>query len=272
MSKLKAYLLYVYHSPRQLIIHLFFILGIVSLTAESHQESVLFQNIVRVARIQTKDQHDTVFVKKIMVMINKMMHDRNDIFMDTEELTLKAKLIHSVDADLMYGAGACGGFTKVLARSLKTAGYTTRIGQMQVNGEFGGHIFLETFLPSLQKWIVLDPLFLLVYTNPQGVWASFEEVHQNWDFYQKQIPTNIHYNYAYKYEGVRFTNWSKVPILGNLAYQTLKLIRGREFANAYSVRPVFLDSYRMYKWILAFGYYFYILISYRVIKERINKN
>jgi hypothetical protein len=76
-----------------------------------------------------------------MVLINKMMHDRSDIFMGTEELTLKNKLIHSVDADLMYGSGACGGFSKVLARSLKTAGYTTRIGQMLINGIYGGHLY-----------------------------------------------------------------------------------------------------------------------------------
>ena len=269
MLQLKTYLLYVYHSPRQLIIHLFFILAIVNLTVESHQESVLFQNIVRVAKIQTKGQHDTVFVKQIMVLINKMMHDRNDIFMDTEELTLKAKLIHSVDADLMYGAGACGGFSKVLARSLKTAGYTTRIGQMQVDGVYGGHILLETYLPSLQKWVVLDPLFLLIFTNPQGVWASFEEVHQNWDYYQKQIPNNINYKYNYKYEGLRYTNWSKVPVLGNLSFQILKLIKGEEFAKTYSLRPVLLDSYRMYKWIFGLCYYLYILISYRVIGKKL---
>ncbi len=268
MLKLKSYLLYVYHSPRQMIIHLCFILGLVSLTVESNQESVLFQNIVRVARIQTKGQHDTVFVKQIMVLINKMMHDRSDIFMGSEELSFKAKLIHSVDADLMYGAGACGGFSKVLARSLKTAGYTTRIGQMLVDGEYGGHILLEAYLPSLQKWVVLDPSFLLVYTNPQGVWASFEEVHQNWEYYKKQIPNNINYKYNYKYEGIRYTNWSKVPVLGNLSYQTLKLIRGEEFANTYSLRPVLLDSYRMYKWIMGFCYYVFILISYHRISRK----
>jgi len=270
MQYIKAYFLRVYHSPRQLIIHLLFLLSLAYFYTESNHETVLFKNIVKVAKIESAGKNDTVFVKNIMVSINKMMRDRNNIFNNTEELSIKAKLITSVDADLMYGAGACGGFTKVLARSLKMAGYTTRIGQMQVNGKYGGHILLETYLPSLQKWVIMDPLFLLVFTNPKGVWASFSEVHNNWPYYKTQIQHN--YNYNYNYEGIRYTNWSKVPFLGTMAYRTIELLKGKEYASTFSLRPYLLDSYRLYKWIIGMIYILYVFFSFLMFSKRKSVN
>ena len=258
MNLIKKYFLKVYHSPRQLLVHALLVISICYLQLESNHESALFQNIVRVSRAETAGKHDTVLVKHLMVSINKMMHDRNDIFKNTEQLSFKARFMLSVDADLMYGAGACGGFSKVFARALKAAGYTTRIGQMKVNGYFGGHILLETYITSLQKWVVMDPLFLLVFTNPNGLWASFKEVQDNWDYYKKQIYYN--YNYNYNYAGIRYTNWSKIPVLGNLMYKALVLVKGEEAANTISLRPYLLDHYRFWKWVLILLYVTYLIV------------
>jgi hypothetical protein len=257
MKFIKAYFLQVYHSPRQLLIHALLVISICYLQLESNHETALFQNIVRVSRAETAGKHDTVLIKHLMVSINKMMHDRNDIFKNTEQLSFKARFMQSVDADLMYGAGACGGFSKVFARALKAAGYSTRIGQMKVNGNYGGHILIETYIPSIHKWVVMDPLFLLVFTNPKGVWASFNEVHENWNYYKKQI----YYNYNYNYAGIRYTNWSKVPVLGSLVYKFLILEKGEEAANTVSLRPYLLDHYRFYKGVLMLFYGIYIVAS-----------
>jgi hypothetical protein len=259
MKFIKKYFLQVYHSPRQLLIHALIVISICYLQIESNHETVLFQNIVRVSRAETGGKHDTVLIKHLMISINKMMHDRNDIFKNTEQLSFKARFMQSVDADLMYGAGACGGFSKVFARALKAAGHTTRIGQMKVNGNYGGHILLETYLPSLQKWVVMDPLFLLVFTNPHGQWASFNEVHNNWDYYKKQIYYN--YNYNYNYAGIRYTNWSKIPLIGNVIYKALVLVKGEEDANTISLRPYLLDHYRFWKWVLIIVYGTFTIVS-----------
>jgi hypothetical protein len=269
MKFIKAYFLQVYHSPRQLLIHALLVISICYLQLESNHETALFQNIVRVSRSETAGKHDTVLIKHLMVSINKMMHDRNDIFKNTEQLSFKARFMQSVDADLMYGAGACGGFSKVFARALKASGYTTRIGQMKVNGSYGGHILLETYIPSLHKWVVMDPLFLLIFTNPKGDWASFNEVHDNWNYYKKQIYYNYNYNYNYNYAGIRYTNWSKVPVIGSLLYKGLVLVKGKEAANTISVRPYLLDHYRFYKWVLVGVYGVYTMASMVLLNKRI---
>ena len=267
MKFIKKSFLQVYHSPRQLLIHALLVISICYLQLESNHETALFQNIVRVSRAETAGKHDTVLIRHLMVSINKMMHDRNDIFKNTEQLSFKARFMQSVDADLMYGAGACGGFSKVFARALKAAGYNTRIGQMKVNGMYGGHILLETYINSLHKWVVMDPLFLLVFTNPKGEWASFNEVHDNWGYYKKQIYYN--YNYNYNYAGIRYTNWSKVPVLGSLVYNGLVLVKGKEAVNTISVRPYLLDHYRFYKWVLVLVYFLYIMLSIVILNKRI---
>ena len=258
---IKKYFLHVYHSPRQLLIHALLVISICYLQLESNHESALFQNIVRVSSAETAGKHDTLLIKHLMGSINKMMHDRNDVFKGIENLSFKARVFQSVDADLMYGAGACGGFSKVFARALKAAGYNTRIGQMKVNGAYGGHILLETYVPSLQKWVVMDPLFLLVFTNPNGQWASFNEVHNNWGYYKKQIYYN--YNYNYNYAGIRYTNWSKIPVLGNLVYKCLVLVK-EEAANTISLRPYLLDHYRFWKWVLIAFYGIYVAVSIKL--------
>jgi hypothetical protein len=267
MEFIKKYFLQVYHSPRQLLIHALLVITICYLQLESDHETALFQNIVRVSRAETAGKHDTVLIKHLMFSINKMMHDRNDIFKNTEQLSFKARFMQSVDADLMYGAGACGGFSKVFARALKATGYTTRIGQLKVNGIYGGHILLETYIPSLHKWVVMDPMFSLLFTNPKGEWASFNEVHDNWDYYKKQIYYN--YNYNYNYAGIRYTNWSKVPVIGSLLYKGLILVKGKEAANTISVRPYLLDHYRFYKWVLVIVYGMYVMASVMVLNKRI---
>ena len=80
MKFIKGYFLKVYHSPRQLLIHAFLMISICYLQIESNHESALFQNIVQVSRSETVGKHDTVLIKHLMFSINKMMHDRNDIF------------------------------------------------------------------------------------------------------------------------------------------------------------------------------------------------
>jgi hypothetical protein len=113
----------------------------------------------------------------------------------------------------------------------------------------------------------MDPMFLLVFTNPKGAWASFDEVHENWDYYKKQIYYN--YNYNYNYAGIRYTNWGKVPVLGNVLYKALVLVKGEEDANTISLRPYLLDHYRLWKWMLIVNFGFYILASL-VILNRAN--
>jgi hypothetical protein len=97
-------------------------------------------------------------------------------------------------------------------------------------------------------------------------------VHENWEYYKKKIYYNYNYNYNYNFAGIRYTNWSKVPILGSLVYKGLILAKGEEAANNISLRPYLLDHYRYLKWVLIMLYGTFTIVSmmYMNKKKKIN--
>ena len=104
--------------------------------------------------------------------------------------------------------GACGSYSYILSRLLNELKIPNRIAQMKVNGEYGGHILVEAKTPK--GWIVLDGLYDLYFKKMNGELASFKDVQDNWNYFRDQVPAN--YNHQYRFEGVRYTNWSKIPV------------------------------------------------------------
>lgn len=245
MKIVKSYLHFIYYSPRYAIVHTLFLLTVFFLVLETQHENTFHQNIIRVMRQDTRGQRDTSYIRKLMTTINTLMYSRYHVFKGTERLSWKNNLFHSVDADIMYGDGACGGFSKVLSRSLNLSGYEVRIGQMKVNGKYGGHIFVEVYLPHPGKWAVIDPLYLLTFkSRTDGYWAGFDEISSDWPYYRQQI--KIPYKLAYAYEGVRYTNWTKIPLLGAGAYKLLSWAAGEQYARGFSARIWMLNKYYFY--------------------------
>jgi hypothetical protein len=240
-----------------------FLLTIGFLYLERQHEDTLYHNIIRA----TKANHpqapsDTVYIRRLMQTINTMMYNRLAVFNNTEKLSLKNRLFNSVDADLMYGHGACGGFSKVLSRSLQLSGYRVRIGQMKVNGLYGGHIIVEVFLPEQQRWAVIDPLFLLTFPSKKdSAWADFAEIKQQWTAYSRLVPAD--YNGAYNYEDIRYANWEKIPVAGKLIYRSLVLILGEEKAHGISIRPYLLNMYAAWLKMMIVLYGVFWVFSYR---------
>jgi hypothetical protein len=267
MKKIRNYLWFVYTSPRYLLIYVLFLLAILFLSVESQHEDILYHNIIRANRLKSKGQNDTLYIRNLMNTINTMMYNRQAVFQNTEKLSVKNRLFNSVDADLMYGHGACGGFSKVLARSLKLSGYRVRIGQMKVDGLYGGHIIVEVFLGEANRWVVIDPLFLLTFKSRQdGNWAGFEEVGANWKYYQGFVPAG--YDGRYRYENIRYTNWEKIPVVGLMGYKLLSGMIGKERADSISIRVWILNKYYTYLCVFGIGYILFIMLSVRRFRRK----
>lgn len=263
MKKIVSYFQGIYHSPRHLLIHVLFLLTIGFLYLERQHEDTLYHNIIRATKINhpVTMGNDTAYIRTLMRTINTMMYNRLAVFNNTEQLSVKNRLFNSVDADLMYGHGACGGFSKVLSRSLQLSGYKVRIGQMKVNGVFGGHIVVEVFLQDPQRWAVIDPLFLLTFPGKDGNWAGFNEIKSNWPYYRQLVPAD--YNMAYDYTDVRYANWEKIPVAGKLLYKSLQLVLGKKAAHGFSVRPYMLNMYSAWLKGAIFCYVIFCVFSYR---------
>ena len=151
---------------------------------------------------------------------------------------LRRSLFLSGDSQLQEG-GACGTQVHVLGRLLQRAGYRIRIAQMRCGDILACHIVLEVLLDG--EWVVLDPLYSLAFRKQDGSLASFAEVSAGWSHFKYQVPSDYDPKYAYK--GVRYANWSKIPVVLPLVKRGLMLILGPD-VEYISLRTYILNGHR----------------------------
>jgi hypothetical protein len=79
--------------------------------------------------------------------------------------------------------------------------------------------------------------------KPSGKLASIADVQADWEHYSQQTPA--HYDPKYNYEGVRYTNWNKIPVLMPALRKVLTWTIGSEKTETISLRTFFLEKYRV---------------------------
>lgn len=233
---------------------------------ESFYEDGLFASIKSTidGQIDADDTPDSVAVKA-MTTCYHLMNNKGSIF-SKGDLGPEADVIHSTDIDLMTTRGACGSYSQVLARILKTYHFPVRIAQMKADGYFGAHNIVEAKIGD--NWVVLDPTFNLYFTRPDARLASFGDVRDNWKYYSKQVP--VGYNPIYRYEDVRYTNWTKIPVISPALRSLLTLVIGREKTNTFSMRTLFMNTYQVYLYVLIAFYIPILLLTFRgLVKTKI---
>lgn len=221
------------------------------LKAESNYEDALFTNIVEgvIERADPGINVDSFFLG-CMRVTHTLEENRQKLFGNKRLRGLKAEFLRPAAVDLMTGNGACGSYSVVLARILKAGGYQVRIAQMQVDGLPAGHMVVEAKKRS--DWVVLDPMFNQYFKKPNGSLASFNDVKNNWSYYQKQTVPG--YETHYVYENVRYTNWQGIPIIGNAIKTVLSWMIGKEKTEQFSLRSFILRKYNVLFWVIVSFY------------------
>ena len=197
------------------------------------------------AGIDKNDSSDSVLVKSMNV-INWLLNDRAPAFQKLDHTGPENTIFHSTGVDLMTTSGACGSYSSVLARVLELYHYPVRIAQMEANGSPAAHMIVEAY--SNGRWVVLDPTFNIAFVTPDHRLATFDEIHQNWNYYSKQTPTG--YNPIYRYENVRYANWTKVPVVMPAIRKFLSLTIGEQNTAHFCIRTHFLDIFSVYYYLL----------------------
>jgi hypothetical protein len=227
---------------------------------QSSYESGLFESIKTSIdhQVDMDDTRDSIAVKAMHVCY-ALMHNRANTFAGAIPLGPEADFFHGTSVDLMTTRGACGSYALVLARLLEEYRYPVRIAQMKAEGIYGDHNIVE--VNTGQSWVVLDPTFNLRFIRPDNRLASFRDVQQNWNYYARQTPKD--YNPVYRYEDVRYTNWTKIPFVLPAIKGLFNFAIGREKADTFSVRVLFLQIYTIYFYLALLLYIPVVLITIR---------
>ncbi len=238
---------------------------------EASYEQELFaaiqQNISSKINITKNEADQDSLVVKVMHACNALLNNRSSVFRNQSLDGFKADYIQPTSIDLMTGKGACGSYSMVLARTLENYSYPVRIAQMKSNGVYAAHNVVE--VKTKGGWVVLDPLFDVYFIKPShnGL-ASFTDVKNNWDYYKNQLPPN--YDLSYRYEDVRYSNWTKIPIILPAVKKILDLTMGKEKADTISMRIYFLRIYDIYFYLLLLIYIpVFILTLKKLIKTKV---
>jgi hypothetical protein len=233
---------------------------------ESSYEDALFASIKSTidSQIDADDTPDSVAVKAMGTCYH-LMNNKGSTFYKGD-LGPEAGLFHSSTVDLMTTRGACGSYSQVLARILQTYHFPVRIAQMKAGGFYGAHNIVEAKIGK--DWVVLDPTYNLRFIRPDGRLACFADVKNDWPYYSKQVPTD--YNHAYRYEDVRYTNWTKIPVVSPALKSLLTLVIGPERTNAFSMRTILMNTYTAYLYFLIALYIPLLLVTIKgLVKTKI---
>jgi hypothetical protein len=222
-----------------LFINGFLIAGFLFCSFQADYENRLFASIAKNISVSKVNISQDSLLKKAVTTTYSLLIDRSKVFYSGETGGFLDNVIHPLSTDMMTAEGACGSYTAVLCRILNSLGYTTRFGQMNVDSRYGGHIIAEA--KTLNGWVVLDPKYNLCFTKPDGHLAGFKDVAANWEWYKKQVPAT--YNLHYNYNGVRYTNWNKIPVIMPAIKETLSLFMGENDIQQISLRNYFVNKY-----------------------------
>ena len=243
------------------VAHFFLFVLLIYILIEWQHENNLYRNIGHAVRIHAADVDDTTVVKEAMTSINDIMQSRHELFRGTEQYSWKQSVFQSADIDLMYGSGACGGYSKVVARTLQLQGFDVRIGQLKtLKFGYGGHIIIEYYSEVLKKWVFVDPLFKLIIRQENGDWVSVKEVAKHYNLYRDQFPEE--FNQRFQFNDVRYTNWDKWFGISKPYYYLAKLFKGEHYADTICLRMYTLSSFPVLFWSLETVYLVLLGIGY----------
>jgi hypothetical protein len=243
----------------------FFLGLILYFYTEDQYEKELFGALANNIKAQAGNQfHNESVVLSANHLVHALEQDRQAAFSGMRLNGFKARYLQPITYDLMTGKGACGSNSRVLARLLIEMDYPVRIAQMKVNNNYGGHIVVEANVKG--KWVVLDPLYDLSFRKTNGEMASFNEVGKDWANFKNQLPEG--YNPAYNYQGVRYTNWDKVPVLLPALYKTLTVVKGQQWADQVSLRVIILRKFRFFLILSIAGFALLLSTRIRLLKRK----
>ncbi|MFT4635820.1 MAG: hypothetical protein ACI854_000705 [Arenicella sp.] len=248
-------------APALGFLHGVFLVLIVVLYSMSSYEDALYDQLVNKFTETSMSQQEMAL--SLLSESHMLLNSRHKLFSGDDYIGMRDSLFRSADVQLIDARFSCGSYSHVLGRLLQRAGFEIRLAQMKCDNVWGCHIVLEAKVDD--RFVSLDSLYNVAFIRSDGKLASFSEVGENWSDYKRQLPSG--YPDWFAYEDVRYTNWSKIPLLMPAAKNLLSVFIGDK-VNRVSVRSLVLNVYKAYLYILMTGYLMLIFFNIYVLVWR----
>lgn len=234
---------------------------------EDSYEKKLFETLAAYVKEVSKNATDTKksFLLNSLRLTHQLAEQRTAVFGNSDFQSIKSSIIRPVTFDLMTGKGACGSYAFILSRILTELNIPNRIVQMKVNGLYSGHVLVEA--KTNNGWGILDGSYNLFFQKSDGTMADCDEVQKNWSYYSSQLPPG--YNTMYNYEGVRYTNWDKIPIIMPVIQSIITFTAGKDAADHLSLRTYFLRKYHL---LFRLTEFIYASLLFGLIRSYVKRN
>jgi len=241
------------------VLHGMILMAMFTLYINYQFEDRLYDRIAsKVALVENAPEKNTLL---LLQASHDLLNPRLKFFEGKQTLGVRDRFLRSSDIQLLDG-GACGTHAHVLARLLQRVDIPVRIAQMQCEGHYGCHIVVEALVNG--KYVVLDPLYNIKFRNKDNSLASFSDVQNNWSDFVDQLPSD--YDHFYKYEGVRYTNWDKIPVVMPALKELMRLFIGND-VETLSLRVYVLNLYKTYFFFLLMLYPLLVFATYRLYRR-----
>ena len=222
----------------------------------SDYEDGLFDQIIKASISENMNDE-----KKTLILLNtthSLLKQRSELFGQKKGINLRDTLFRSYDVDLLDGRGNCGSYSFVLAKLLKRSGIKTRIGQLKCDNGWACHIIVEAKIND--KWIVLDPLFNIIFKDQNNQMVGFKDLKGNFDNFKSQVPKN--YPDEYDYDDIRYTNWDKIPFVSRPIKTFLTFfLSNKNDINEISLRLQVMNLYKIYLITVIVIYFIFLIFT-----------
>ena len=221
-----------------------FVMLAFSLWLHADYEDRLFDAFV--AECTSHDMTDREKSLAIMEKVHDVVQQRERIFNTKASKAkldgVRTRFLRSGDLEFTQATGACGSYAGMFVEACQRADISARLCQMQVGGKTV-HILAEVELGG--HWAVVDPQFRQTFQDANGHLVGYAEVSSRWAQYRSQAAPEYE-EFGFTFDGVRYTNWEKVPVLMPAFKSILNMTMGRAAADQLSLRSYCLNVHKVY--------------------------
>lgn len=174
------------------------------------QEEMVFRNLVNDVK---KEASPAASREELAISLMSRVNSRLNLALGAaqQESPQVPGSLHSSLDQLSHPLGACTSYSQVLAKALLVADFDVRKVGLEKNGQRAVHHVLEARIGN--AWVLMDPIYNLVFRKPDGALASVAEVSRDWlTRYRLQVPPG--YLADCDYSAYYYTNWDRVPLVG----------------------------------------------------------